>query len=109
MTHLAEVLPAREDAVTLHVAGGHELHLAGSAVLLDGREVRLTPAPAAVLRALAERPGHVVSRPTLLAALPSGNAGTEHAVEMAVARLRQVVGAPVVQTAIKRGYRLAVS
>lgn len=109
VTHLADVLPVRERGVTLRVAGGRELHLVGPSILLDGQEVKLTPAPAAVLRALAERPGHVVSRPALLATLPSGNALTEHAVEMAIARLRQAVGAPVVQTAIKRGYRLAVS
>ena len=39
-------------------------------------------------------PGHVVSRRELLAALPSGTAGSEHAVEMAVARLRAGHGHP---------------
>lgn len=100
-------LPERRAGVAIDVAGGHLLRMHGERVLLDGQEVRLTPAPAAVLRALAARPGHVVSRPDLLAALPSGTAGTEHAVEMAVARLRQAVGSRVVQTAVKRGYRLA--
>jgi uroporphyrinogen-III synthase len=60
----------------------------------------------AVLRALADRPGLVVSRPALLAALPG--AGEEHAVETAVARLRSALGQPgLVQTVVKRGYRLA--
>lgn len=109
MVSLAErELPERRAGITIGVVGGHQLRMTAEHVLLDGREVRLTPAPAAVLRALAARPGHVVSRPDLLAALPSGTAGTEHAVEMAVARLRQAVGSRVVQTAVKRGYRLAV-
>ena len=34
-------------------------------------------------------------------------AATEHAVEMAVARLRAALGTRVVQTVVKRGYRLA--
>lgn len=70
--------------------------------------MRLSPAPAAVLQALLVNPGHVVSRRELLAALPSGTAGSEHAVEMAVARLRAAVGTRLVQTVVKRGYRLAV-
>jgi len=60
----------------------------------------------AVLRALACRPGHVVPRAELTASLPGGGDG--HAVEMAVARLRAALGAPVVETVVKRGYRLKV-
>ncbi|WP_199286807.1 uroporphyrinogen-III synthase [Nocardioides houyundeii] len=108
VTLLEHELPARRRGTSLDVAGGHQLRLLGDKVLLDSREVRLTPAPLAVLRALAEQPGRVVGRADLLAALPSGTAGSEHAVEMAVARLRQVVGARVVQTVVKRGYRLSV-
>ena len=62
-----------------------------------------------MLHALLETPGAVVSRRVLLAALPSGTAGSEHAVEMAVARLRAGIGTRAVQTVVKRGYRLAVS
>ena len=69
--------------------------------------MRLSPAPFAVLQALLVNPGHVVSRRDLLAALPSGTAGSEHAVEMAVARLRSSLGTRSVQTVVKRGYRLA--
>ena len=78
----------------------------GDLVLVDGVEVHLSPAPLAVLHALVVNPGHVVSRSELLAALPSGTAGSEHAVEMAVARLRAALGTRVVQTVVKRGYRL---
>ena len=99
-------LPLRRSGQTLEVAG-HQLLLHGDAVFLDGVEVRLSPAPFAVLHALAVNPGHVVSRRELLACLPTGSATSEHAVEMAVARLRAAIGTRVVQTVVKRGYRLA--
>lgn len=101
-------LPSRDSGTTLEVAG-HTLIVHGEQVLVDGVEVRLSPAPYAVLQALLVNPGHVVSRRDLLAALPSGTAGSEHAVEMAVARLRAGLGTRVVQTVVKRGYRLAVA
>jgi len=101
-------LPARRCGTALEVAG-HQLLLHGDRVLLDGVEVRLSAAPLAVLQALAVNPGHVVSRPELLAALPSGLATSEHAVEMAVARVRASIGTRLVQTVVKRGYRLVVA
>ncbi|MCZ2820175.1 uroporphyrinogen-III synthase [Modestobacter sp. VKM Ac-2977] len=96
-------LPARHPV--LH-SGPHSLQVRGHAVVLDGRLVELAPGPMAVLRALARRPGVVVSRADLLSELSGG--GDAHAVEMAVTRLRAALGAPVVQTVVKRGYRLAV-
>ena len=42
---------------------------------VDGAEVALSPAPLAVLRALAERLGHVVSRRELLATCPAATPG----------------------------------
>ncbi|WP_028643578.1 uroporphyrinogen-III synthase [Nocardioides sp. URHA0020] len=102
-------LPSRRSGLTLELVGGHQLLLHGDDVLLDGHEVRLSPAPAAVLHALVANPGNVVARPALLAMLPSGTAGSEHAVEMAVARLRAALGTRTVQTVVKRGYRLAVA
>ncbi|GEP39246.1 uroporphyrinogen III methyltransferase [Nocardioides psychrotolerans] len=101
-------LPSRTSGQTLEVAG-HTLLLHGDLILLDGSEVKLSPAPWAVLQALLVNPGHVVSRRELLASLPSGIAGSEHAVEMAVARLRAAIGTRMIQTVVKRGYRLAVS
>ncbi|NYG53957.1 uroporphyrinogen-III synthase [Nocardioides perillae] len=99
-------LPSRRDGTALEVAG-HTLLLHGDTVLLDGTAVPLTPAPLAVLQALAVNPGFVVSRRALLATLPTGTAASEHAVEMAVARLRAAVGTRCVETVVKRGYRLA--
>jgi uroporphyrinogen-III synthase len=83
------------------------LEIRGQAALLDGRPLTLSPAPMAMLRALARRPGGVVDRQALLAALPSG--GDLHAVEVAIGRLRSGLGTTgVVETVVKRGYRLAL-
>ncbi|MCZ2837570.1 uroporphyrinogen-III synthase [Modestobacter sp. VKM Ac-2985] len=100
---VVSALPARHPV--LH-SGAHTLQVRGHAAVLDGRLVELAPGPMAVLRALARRPGVVVSRADLLGELSGG--GDAHAVEMAVTRLRAALGAPVVQTVVKRGYRLAV-
>lgn len=101
-------LPSRAEGLSIDLSTGAQLLLHGDDVLLDGIEVRLSPAPAAVLQALVVNPGNVVSRRALLETLPSGTAGSEHAVEMAVARLRAGLGTKAVQTVVKRGYRLAV-
>ncbi len=101
-------LPSRLAGTSFEVAG-RTLLLHGNEVLVDGAEVKLSAAPLAVLQALVVNPGHVVSRADLLAALPSGTAASEHAVEMAVARLRTAIGTRSVQTVVKRGYRLAVA
>ncbi|CUR55479.1 Uroporphyrinogen III synthase HEM4 [metagenome] len=101
-------LPLRRSGTTIPV-GDHSLTLHGDVVLLDGVPVPLSPAPLAVLHALAVNPGHVVSRRDLLLSLPTGQASSEHAVEMAVARLRAAIGTRLVQTVVKRGYRLATA
>jgi uroporphyrinogen-III synthase len=113
---LATELPERQ-AGRITVAG-HALELRGHAVVLDGRLRPIAPTPMAILRALARHPGHVVSRTELCGVLP-GRApvrgsrpgrpyADEHAVEMAVARLRRALGrSDLVETVVKRGYRLA--
>jgi len=103
---LAVALPARRRPL---VVAGHRLDLHGAVVLLDGAPVPLSRAPRAVLEALAERPGEVWSRARLLPRLPSGSARSEHAVEMAVARVRAALGTGAVETVVKRGYRLKVA
>ncbi|WP_415952104.1 uroporphyrinogen-III synthase [Streptomyces sp. KLOTTS4A1] len=98
-------LPAR--ARTLPIAG-HQLQVRGHAALIDGEIRPVPPAGMALLRALARRPGWVVSRADLLRALP-GTGTDEHAVETAMARLRVALGLPkLIQTVVKRGYRLAL-
>jgi uroporphyrinogen-III synthase len=96
-------LPERDPVLEV---GPHTLQVRGHAAVVDGQLVELPPGPMAVLRVLARRPGAVVSRPDLVGCLPGG--GDEHAVEMAVARLRAALGVPVVGTVVKRGYRLDV-
>ena len=88
-------------------AGGHRLEIRPRLVVADDEAIPLAPAPAAILAALAAQPGHVVSRAALLERL--GGVGDEHAVEMAVARLRSSLGpaSGAVRTVVKRGYRLA--
>ena len=62
----------------------------------------------ALLRALSPRPGQVVSRARPARRALAGRGGDEHAVEVAVGRLRTALGDPrIVQTVVKRGYRLA--
>ncbi|MEV3983851.1 uroporphyrinogen-III synthase [Nonomuraea sp. NPDC049758] len=105
---LARHLP--EHGVTRLVAGGHRLEVRGHAVVVDGDLRPLPPAPMAVLKRLADKPGHVVSRADLRTVLPGSAArdSAEHAVEMAVTRLRRALGpGGIVETVVKRGYRLA--
>ncbi|KMS83342.1 uroporphyrinogen-III synthase [Prauserella rugosa] len=102
---VADTLVARSPRLA---AAGRQIELRGQAALVDGELREVAPAPMAVLRALAHRPGHVVSRKELTAALPGG--GEEHAVETAIGRLRTSLGeGKLVQTVVKRGYRLAVA
>lgn len=87
---------------------GHRVEIRGHAVVVDGELRAVPPAGMALLRTLAHRPGWVASRADLLRALP-GSGSDEHAVETAMARLRTALGAPkLIQTVVKRGYRLAL-
>ncbi|WP_043194318.1 uroporphyrinogen-III synthase [Streptomyces sp. NRRL F-2664] len=102
---LCRELPGR--ARVLPVAG-HRVEIRGHAVLVDDALRAVPPAGMALLRALARRPGWVVARADLLRVLP-GAGRDEHAVETAMARLRAALGAPnLIQTVVKRGYRLSL-
>ncbi|MER6255548.1 uroporphyrinogen-III synthase [Streptomyces sp. NPDC001584] len=102
---LCQELPGR--ARVLPVAG-HRVEIRGHAVLVDAHLRPVPPAGMALLRALARRPGWVVPRADLLRALP-GAGRDEHAVETAMARLRVALGVPnLIQTVVKRGYRLSL-
>lgn len=104
--HITDELPLLQ-ARTVRVAG-HLLEIRGTCVLVDGAVKALSPAAMATIRALAHRPGTVVSRGDLLGALPGTGTDT-HAVETAVLRLRTALGDKnIVSTVVKRGYRLAV-
>ncbi|MER6030590.1 uroporphyrinogen-III synthase [Streptomyces sp. NPDC001851] len=102
---LCQELPARARALPV---AGHRVEIRGHAVLVDGALKPVPPAGMSLLRALSRRPGWVVPRADLLRALP-GAGRDEHAVETAMARLRTALGAPkLIQTVVKRGYRLAL-
>lgn len=86
-------------------AGRLELRSGGA--VLDDRLIPLSRTGVAVLRELFVAAGAVVPRQQLQTALPrSGDSA--HAVEMAVARLREALGPDVIRTIVKRGYRLDV-
>lgn len=102
--------------VTHFAAGGHasvctprgRLELRSGGAVLDGVFRPLSRTGAAVLELLYAADGAVVSRPALQRALPRSTAGT-HAVDMAVARLRDALAMPgLIRTVVKRGYRLEV-
>ncbi|MFF4982538.1 uroporphyrinogen-III synthase [Streptomyces sp. NPDC001046] len=102
---LCQELPGRARALPV---AGRRVEIRGHAVLVDGDLRPVPPAGMSLLRALARRPGWVVARSDLLRALP-GSGRDEHAVETAMARLRTALGTPkLIQTVVKRGYRLAL-
>lgn len=102
---ITEELPRRSH--TLRVAG-HDTAIRGQAVVVDGEKKELSATGLLLLKTLAQAPGQVVSRTELLAGLP-GDSSDTHAVEVAMARLRTALGdSKMIQTVVKRGYRLAV-
>lgn len=94
-------------APQLRTAAG-TLEVRSGGALLAGRFVPLSRAGASILSELFDAAGRVLSREELALVLPRGGESA-HAVEMAVARLRETLGgASVIQTIVKRGYRLTV-
>lgn len=100
---VCEQLPALR-AVRTPTSHG-DLLIRGTLVELDERRIPLTPVPLALLRTLASADGAVVTREQLRRAVGSSD---EHALEMALSRLRRTLGVPVISTVVKRGYRLEV-
>lgn len=99
------VLTLGDDAHSIVTPSG-VLHVRAAAATLDHDILPLSPNGLAILRQLARHPGEVVSRDQLLDALP-GESADPHTAEVAVARLREALGArPLVKTVIKRGYVL---
>jgi uroporphyrinogen-III synthase len=85
-----------------------DLRVRATAATLNHEALSLSPGGLAILRELAREPGRVRSREQLLAVMP-GESDDPHAAEVAVARLRDVVGRDVVRTVVKRGYALALA
>ena len=94
--------------VALSVAGC-EVTVQGNAVFVGDRRTTVGDRERALLLVLSRAGGAVVPKRTLLRDLWGDGFDDEHAVEVAIARLRQRLG-PVgraVQTVPRRGYRLA--
>lgn len=87
---------------------GGRLELRSGGAVLDERFVPLSRSGVELLGMLFDAAGSVVPRERLQSSL-SRSAPSTHAVEMAVARVREALGAPdVIKTVVKRGYRLNV-
>ncbi len=94
-------------APRLHTAAG-VLSVRSGGVVLSGSFIPLSRAGAGLIGELFDGGGRVLTRDEIAVHLPRGGQNS-HAVEMAVARVREALGrADVVQTVVKRGYRLAV-
>ena len=101
VTHYAEQPPIET------VAGPLSVRARGA--VLDGTAVVLTPAGAVILGELAAARGAVVPRERIQALLP-GTSTDGHAVETAIARLRDSCGSKdIVRTVVKRGYALGLA
>ncbi|HWH32462.1 MAG TPA: uroporphyrinogen-III synthase [Egibacteraceae bacterium] len=92
------------------VLAGCEVLIQGAAVLVDGAPRALSEQDRHLLAVLAEANGRVVPKQALLDRGLGAGAVSEHAVEVAVARLRRRLGpaGAGVQTVFRRGYRLAL-
>ena len=94
--------------LALATMGGAQAQQRSTGAVLDGVHVPLSRTGTDILAALFDAAGGVVSRQKLQSSLPRSGENT-HAVEMAVARVRESLGVPdLVKTVVKRGYRLNV-
>jgi uroporphyrinogen-III synthase len=84
------------------------MEVRGQAVILNDELISVPPGPITVLRALARNPGRVLSCADIRRAAPNWADVDDHAIEMAVSRLRRTLNdGDLIQTVMKRGYRLA--
>ena len=93
-----------------------EVDLATGELLKNGAAVRLPPQSFAVLAALLNRPGELVTRDELRARLAPADAfgDVDHALNKAVSRLREALGDEAdrprfVETLARRGYRFVAA
>lgn len=87
----------------------YRMEVRGQAVVLNDELIPVPPGPITVLRALARNPGQVLSCADIRQAAPNWAGVDDHAIEMAVSRLRRTLhDGELIQTVMKRGYRLVV-
>jgi len=104
-------------AIVTYYGGGHApslptsagtLELRSGGAVLDGSLIPLSRTATELIGILFAARGGVVSRAQLQGALARSGENA-HAVEMAVARVRETLGVPgLIRTVVKRGYRLDV-
>jgi len=100
---LRRVPPGEGDVI---VRGSMRLDASQQSVTIGERTIDLTPSELAILRALALRPGRVVSRARLLGMLPKGSADTmDRTVDVHVRNLRRKIEADCIETVVGAGYR----
>ena len=86
---------------------GAVLTVQGSSLLVGGAPAQLTPREQALFEMLTDKPGAVVSRPTLLGSVWGSEDTDPHLLEVTVARLRRRLGpfGAAVRSIPGRGYR----
>lgn len=95
-------------APSVHTDEGR-VEVRSGGVLVNGRFIPMSRTGSVLLEVLSDAGGRVLSRAELGGILPGGERNA-HAVEVAVARVRESLGTrDLIQTVVKRGYRLAVS
>ncbi|MEM9037364.1 MAG: uroporphyrinogen-III synthase [Actinomycetota bacterium] len=106
MVHcLGQHFAGRASTITL---GGMNVRVQGRLAAIDGEpDAWLTDRERAILEALLERPGVVLSKRDLLRRIWDDGESDEHLVEVTVARLRRRLGpaADGIETVVRRGYR----
>ena len=105
---LTEALQGRQRVVP---CGATSVIVQGRAVAVDGKRIDLPPRERAVLDMLVGADGSVVTKLELLREVWRSADADEHAVEVAVSRLRRRLGSAggAVRTVPRRGYRLDVA
>lgn len=94
-------------AGTMIVYGDLTLDLASHEVMFHGASIRLSPREFAVLRALLEKPGTIVSKRQFEEQLHRWGPATEnHAVDIYIYQLRKKFGAQFIQTVRGVGYKI---
>jgi DNA-binding response OmpR family regulator len=86
------------------VRGTLRIDASQQSVTIGGRRVDLTPSETAILRALASRPGRVVSRARLVEML--GSDTLDRTVDVHVRNLRRKLELDCIETVVGAGYRL---
>lgn len=94
--------------ITLKLISG-EIQIRGHSVFYEGQIIFFPPGPMAILKALANQYGTVITRAELSRYLPGDNQDDSHALEMTISRIRSHLGSQAIQTVFKRGYRLAAA